>query len=101
MKKEETNKKIISDETKEVVEKISEKTKEVAKEAEEKTKEVLNDVKDNTKAYSKETIKNGKIFSVLAYLFIIVLLPYFGEKENRFTQYHAKQGMNLFKYPIF
>ena len=60
----------------------------------EKAEKILNDVKDDSKSFDKKEIESGKGMAVLAY--IIPLIPYFVEKENKFVKYHATQGMNLF-----
>jgi uncharacterized membrane protein len=38
-------------------------------------------------------IEDGKGMAILAY--IIALIPYFAEKNNKFVRFHAIQGMNL------
>ncbi len=63
---------------------------------EDKAKEVLNDVKDETNNYDKKDIESGKVMAILSYIGILVLIPYFAEKNNKYVQYHAKQGLNLF-----
>ncbi len=39
---------------------------------------------------------NTTLMGVLAYIGILVLIPYFAAKENAFVQYHVKQGFVLF-----
>ena len=41
----------------------------------------------------KKEIEDGKVMAILAY--IIALIPYFAEKNNKFVRYHAIQGMNI------
>ena len=36
--------------------------------------------------------------SVLSYLSVLALIPYFTEKNNPYVKFHAKQGMNIFIY---
>lgn len=43
---------------------------------------------------------NTTLMGVLAYLGILVLVPYFTAKENAFVQYHVKQGFVLFAAEI-
>ncbi len=46
-------------------------------------------------AENKE-IQEGKIFAVIAYLWILCLVPLLLKKENKFALFHAKQGLVLF-----
>lgn len=41
-------------------------------------------------------VQSGKTYAVLAYLGILVLIPIFAAKENRYARYHANQGLVLF-----
>ena len=56
------------------------------------------DFEDHTKEYSQEEIKAGRVMSILAYLSILALIPFFMERKNKYVVFHAKQGMNLFIY---
>ena len=40
-------------------------------------------------------VESGKVMAVLSYIGILVLIPYFSEKNNSFVVFHAKQGLNL------
>ncbi|MDR3297849.1 MAG: hypothetical protein LBT19_00505 [Candidatus Nomurabacteria bacterium] len=40
-----------------------------------------------------KTIEAGKGMAIFAY--IIALIPYFAEKNNKYVRYHAVQGMNI------
>lgn len=62
----------------------------------EKAEQLVKDVKDDSKSFDKKDIESGKVMSILAYLGILVLIPYLTEKNNKYVIYHAKQGMNLF-----
>lgn len=42
---------------------------------------------------SAKDIENGKVMAIIAY--IIALIPYFAEKDNKFVRFHAIQGMNI------
>lgn len=44
----------------------------------------------------KNNSNDEKLFSILAYLGVLSLVPYLVEKNNKFVIYHAKQGLNLF-----
>lgn len=61
-----------------------------------KIKELFTDLKDNTEQFEKSEIEKGKLMSILAYLGILCLIPYFAEKENKYVRFHAIQGLNLF-----
>ena len=63
---------------------------------EKKVQNILDDVKDETDSFDKKDIESGKIMAILSYLGILVLIPYFAEKNNKYVAYHAKQGLNLF-----
>lgn len=39
--------------------------------------------------------QNGKAMAILAYFGILVLIPWLAAKEDRYAQYHAKQGALL------
>ena len=56
------------------------------------------DFEDHTKEFTQEEIKSGKVMSILAYMSILSLIPFFMEKKNRYVVFNAKQGLNLFIY---
>jgi len=41
-------------------------------------------------------IQEGKIYAVLAYLWILCFIPLLFKKDNKFALFHAKQGLVLF-----
>lgn len=41
-------------------------------------------------------VKKGKVMAFLSYTGILVLIPWFVEKENPFVRFHARQGMLVF-----
>jgi uncharacterized membrane protein len=55
---------------------------------------------DSSDSFTQEEAKDGKVMSVLCYLGILVLIPLFAEKNNRFVRYHVNQGFNLFLLEI-
>ena len=65
---------------------------------ESKPKEQKEDFKSHTKEFTKEQIEKGKVMSLLSYLSVLVLIPYFTEKTNPYVKFHAKQGINIFIY---
>ena len=41
-------------------------------------------------------VKEGKLFAMVAYLWILCLIPLFLKKDNKFALFHGKQGLVLF-----
>lgn len=58
--------------------------------------ERFTDTADHTSQFDQMEIQNGKVMGILAYIGILVLIPIFAEKNNRFVRYHANQGLVLF-----
>ena len=56
---------------------------------------IFTDVKDETEKYDEKAIADGKAMSILSYIGFLVFIPFFAEKNNEFTKFNAKQGMNL------
>ena len=52
-------------------------------------------MQDNGRLNEKD-IRDNKVMAAMAYLGILVAVPYFMAKESRFARYHAKQGITLF-----
>lgn len=48
-----------------------------------------------TKKPDNKDVEENKLWAILAYLWILALIPYFGKKESKFAQFHGKQGMVL------
>ena len=71
--------------------KINEKVEEIKEEV----KEVLV-TPDTTASFDPEDINKNKIFAILAYLGILVLVPIFAAKDSKFAKFHANQGLLLF-----
>jgi uncharacterized membrane protein len=49
-----------------------------------------------TKAENDKTIREGKIFAILSYLFILSIIPLILKKDNDFVLSHGKQGLVIF-----
>ena len=45
---------------------------------------------------SPEDVQNNKVFAILAYIGILVLVPIFAAKESKFARFHANQGLVIF-----
>lgn len=43
-----------------------------------------------------QEVLDGKAYAILAYLWILCLVPLILKKENKFAMFHAKQGLVLF-----
>ena len=41
-------------------------------------------------------VREGKIYALVSYLWILCLIPLFFKKENKFALFHGKQGLILF-----
>ncbi len=48
----------------------------------------------------EKEIEEAKSLVWLSYLGILFLIPLLAQKENRFSKFHAKQGMVLFFYEV-
>lgn len=53
----------------------------------------INNTVDTTDAYTQQEIESGKAMAIIAYL--IVLIPLFAAKDNRFARFHTNQGLIL------
>ncbi len=56
----------------------------------------FNDTADTTAQFDKKDIEDNKVWAILAYLGILVLIPLFAAKESKFARYHTNQGFILF-----
>lgn len=97
---------------KEKAEEIKEKAAEKFDDVKEKAADVAADIKakveeakaaaiaDDDDVYTEEDIKANKVYAVLAYFGILVLVPLFAAKESKFARFHANQGLILFVLTI-
>ena len=51
------------------------------------------EVKTEKQQFTQKEIDDGKAMAIIAY--IIALIPYFAEKNNKYVRFHAVQGMNI------
>jgi len=58
------------------------------------------DTNENTFEFEENDIEQNKVFAILAYLGILVLVPLLAAKQSKFAQYHVKQGINLLIWSI-
>ena len=45
-------------------------------------------------------IEEGKLFAAMGYLFVLCFVPLVLKKENRFAQFHGRQGLVLFIFEV-
>lgn len=43
-----------------------------------------------------KVVQEGKLYAVIGYLWILCFMPLLFKKENKFAQFHGKQGLVLF-----
>jgi len=43
-----------------------------------------------------KVVEEGRVWAIIAYLWILFLVPLLGKKDNKFALYHAKQGLMFF-----
>ena len=55
---------------------------------------------DSTGDFGEEDIQTHRVFAVLSYLSILVLVPLFACRESGYVKFHVKQGLNLFAATI-
>lgn len=46
--------------------------------------------------YDSRDIEDNRVMAILAYIWILFLVPLLAAKESRFARYHAYQGVALF-----
>lgn len=46
--------------------------------------------------YDRRDVEDNTIMAILAYIWILFLVPLLAAKESRFARYHAYQGVSLF-----
>jgi len=50
---------------------------------------------EEAKKQNSKDAEDNKVYAVLAYIGILVLVPLLAAKESKFAQYHANQGLIL------
>ena len=55
----------------------------------------LNNTADYTEEYDPNDIQNNQLMAILAYIWLLVLVPIFMAKESKFARFHANQGLVL------
>lgn len=102
----------IKEELKEKAEDFKEKAADKLEDVKEKAADVAADIKakveeakaaaaaDDNDVYTEEDIKANKVFAVLAYFGILVLVPLLAAKESKFARFHANQGLIIFVLTI-
>lgn len=84
-------------------EEVKTKAEDTVKSFENKAKETVEkimDTKDDTSEHDTTDIEANKGMAIISYLGPLCLVPFLVSKESKFSQYHAKQGLNLFVIEI-
>ena len=55
----------------------------------------FNNTKDSTSEHDEKDIEDNKLFAILSYLNILVLVPLLMAKESKYARFHANQGLAL------
>ena len=94
----EEEKKDILEETEEEKkeEEKEEKPKEEKKEEDSKIVKAFTDTKDDTGEFDKKDIEDNSVMGLLAYIWILWIIPLLAAKNSKFAKYHANQGLILF-----
>lgn len=77
-------------------EKASEESKEEKKAEDSKFVKAFTDTKDSTSEFDKKDIEDNSVMGLLAYLWILWLVPLLAAKDSKFARFHANQGLVLF-----
>ncbi len=56
----------------------------------------LMDAPDSTEQYETKDIEENKLLSVLSYIGILFIVPYFMRPNSKYARFHANQGLVLF-----
>ena len=94
----EEEKKDILEETEEEKkeEEKEEKPEEEKKEEDSKIVKAFTDTKDDTGEFDKKDIEDNSVMGLLAYIWILWLIPLLAAKNSKFAKFHANQGLILF-----
>lgn len=68
---------------------------------EEKIKDEQEIEQDSTKSKETEEVDDDKLMGILAYLFILVIIPLVARKNSKFIRFHTNQGLILLIIEIF
>ena len=93
---EEEKKEVLEEENKEEVkEEPAEEKKEEPKE-DSKLVKAFTETKDDTSEFDKKDIEDNSVMGLLAYIWILWLIPLLAAKNSKFAKFHANQGLILF-----
>ncbi len=56
------------------------------------------DTHDSTENFETNDIEENKLISILSYISILFLIPYFARPKSKYARFHANQGCVLFLY---
>lgn len=55
----------------------------------------LFEMTDHTAEYDREEINKNRVFTIFAYIGILVLIPIFAAKDSKYARFHANNGLIL------
>ena len=55
----------------------------------------ITNTKDHTEEFDPQDAQTNKVYGILAYIGILVLVPIFAAKESKWARFHANQGLVL------
>ncbi len=56
-------------------------------------------MQDNT-VFDSQDVNQNKVFGILAYLGLLVLVPIFAAKDSQYARFHANQGLVLLIFEV-
>ncbi len=68
---------------------------------EEKIKDEQEVEQESTKSKETEEVDDDKLMGILAYLFILVIIPLVARKNSKFIRFHTNQGLILLIIEVF
>lgn len=60
----------------------------------------LNNTKDYTNEFDSADIQTNKGISILAYIYLLFLIPLLGAPKSKFARFHSNQGLILFIFNL-
>ena len=63
-------------------------------------REEMRSVKDHTADFDPIDIQNNTGISILSYLGLFFLIPYFARQDSPYARFHARQGLVLFLFEL-
>jgi len=79
---------------------MADEEKKVSEETENKSEEKAVEAKAEEKKEPKNDVEENKVMAVLAYIWILVLIPILAAPNSKFAKYHANQGLILLIFGV-